>query len=530
MSLSSVRRSSCSATNSTCMPPQQSPKRGSNNLWQQLLADLPDTGQLDPKSGIWGDVRPKPAGVWKEARQETVSLADARQRKTNLWGEANEETLLLPRAGRGNVFREVERQLASPPTSQPVEDANLWEALGDETVVLPRVKRSLPKFRPLSSVKPIRASGWALKELATAEGETYWVLKNIQRGNYLRLNEQQVYFWQQMDGEHSLKDLAVAMFVEYGTLAIDGLMDFIVQLRRGGFLVDEGAVDLYQAARDQIERRSVVYHLKRIGNSLIRAEFSFKNMDQFYSLFYRLAGRVVFSSPFIGLLAVISILGLPAYAVLALRGELLLLGNANSTLLGLVTLWIAQLFAFFTHESAHALTTKHYGRTVRRGGVGLYLGLPAFFVDTTDIWMEPRGPRILVTWAGPMAGFVLGGITSLALLFSPTTVWAGFGFQFATFCMVGSVINLNPLIRYDGYFMLMDWLEMPMLREKSLRYVRQDFLKRLGGGRGLTREERIYAVYGVGAALFTAVTIISVIILYGKHILGFISWISSMLP
>lgn len=505
-------------------------KERHQDLWLQLRSDLPDPVKLDHDIGIWGDLRFKPGGVWKEAREETISLAHARTQKTSLWHDANDETLILPREGRINIFRQVDEHLSKTTTPDPVEDTNLWDALDQETVILPRVKRSLPRIRTASRLKPIRITGWALKELKTVEGETYWVLKNDQRGTYLRLNEQQVHFWEKMDGAHTLQDLAVSMFVKYKTLSIDGLTEFIAQLEENGFLVGAASIDVYQAAGAQTRRRSVLENLKGLARFLLRSEFSFKNVDRFYSNLYRVVGRVIFSRLFIIPLSIVGLVGIPAYVVLTLRGELSLLGNADSTLLGLVTLWLAQIFAFFLHESGHALTTKHYGRTVPRAGFGIYLGLPAFFVDTTDIWMEPRGPRILVTWAGPMTGFVLSGITSIVLLIAPATAWAGFGYQFATFCMLGSLINLNPLLKYDGYFILMDWLEIPMLRKKSLEFVARDFLLKLRTKERLTRQEKLFAIYGVGAALFTGFSIVSVLVLYGKQIGRFVSWVISVLP
>ena len=143
--------------------------------------------------------------------------------------------------------------------------------------------------------------------------------------------------------------------------------------------------------------------------------------------------------------------------------------------------------------------------------------------------MEPRGPRILVTWAGPMTGFVLSGITSIVLLIAPTTAWAGFGYQFATFCMLGSLINLNPLLKYDGYFILMDWLEIPMLRKKSFEFVGRDFVRKLRRRTQFTRREKLFAIYGIGAALFTGFSVASAIILYGKYIGRFVSWVLSVL-
>jgi putative peptide zinc metalloprotease protein len=114
----------------------------------------------------------------------------------------------------------------------------------------------------------------------------------------------------------------------------------------------------------------------------------------------------VFARPVVILLWAVSLAGLPAFFYVTRRGDLSVLQGASGTIgWGLVGLLAAQVFAVFAHESAHALTTKHYGRTIRRGGVGLYFGMVTFFMDTTDIWMEPRGPRLAVTWAGPFSGY-----------------------------------------------------------------------------------------------------------------------------
>ena len=66
-------------------------------------------------------------------------------------------------------------------------------------------------------------------------------------------------------------------------------------------------------------------------------------------------------------------------------------------------------------EMAHAFTTKHYGRKVRRGGLLVYFGNLAFFVDTMDIWMEPKKARMAVSWAGPYSGLLVGSLCMRAI-------------------------------------------------------------------------------------------------------------------
>jgi putative peptide zinc metalloprotease protein len=188
---------------------------------------------------------------------------------------------------------------------------------------------------------------------------------------------------------------------------------------------------------------------------------------------------------------------------------------------------IVQSIVIFIHESAHALTTKRYGRTLRGGGVGLYFVMPAFFMDTTDIWMEPRGPRLAVTWAGPYSGFILGSATSLILLLvNPESILFTPLYQFAAFSYFGSFVNLNPLLKLDGYYLLMDLLEIPRLRERSISFVRKELWSKLARREKFSREERIFTVFGVLALSWTVFFIFLTARLYGRSL---INWISSIL-
>jgi putative peptide zinc metalloprotease protein len=180
----------------------------------------------------------------------------------------------------------------------------------------------------------------------------------------------------------------------------------------------------------------------------------------------------------------------------------------------------------FIHESAHALTTKHFGREVRRGGFMIYYGMPAFFVDTVDIWLEPKGRRIAVSSAGPYAELVVAGLCSLLALGVASPDPSPLGallFKVAFLGYFSVFLNLNPLLELDGYFILSDWLGMPALRQRSFAFIREElpgkalaWLRSLrprlagsqaagkpGAGLMFTRDETVFTVFGVLAALYT---------------------------
>lgn len=166
------------------------------------------------------------------------------------------------------------------------------------------------------------------------------------------------------------------------------------------------------------------------------------------------------------------------------------------------------LVVVVVHELAHGLTTTHYGREVPRGGFLLYLAAPGFFMDTSDVWMAPTRARIASAFAGVFSGFVLGGLCALALLaVEPDTLIAGLLYQVASIGYADTAVNLVPLLELDGYYILVDLLDMPRLRQRSFAFLRHLLVGKLARRERLTPDERLFAVYGVLAAVSTVLAV-----------------------
>lgn len=484
-------------------------------LWDKLEKSLPEPAELGSNGGVWGQLTIPPGGLWRDLQDDTLIL---RPPDKDLWVM----TTNLPRRelrGRVSIWDRARAEDTLSPDETVDASLDLWDKLDDETLIVKKAGASvfhMPAVRDLGKFKPMRAPGYALKELKEAGGKTYFVLKNLRTDAFMRLDEHQRFLWDLLDGAHNVQDLAVASFMQFGTFNVAWLEGFLGQLQSRGFLVQE-SVDPYQGASAHIERRTLWYWVKRAGRLLFQSELDLP-VEKFYKALYRAGWCSLYNPVMQILMGVIVLAGIPAYLLIVQRSGLNLLGGTLETAHagGLVGLIVAQIIIFFVHESAHALTTVNYGREVRRGGVGLYFGMLSFFMDTTDIWMEPRGPRLAVTWAGPYSGFVLGSIASILLIAAPEASWAGFLFQFATLGYWVSLTNLNPLIKLDGYYLLMDWLEMPMLRERSIKFVRSQLREKIQRRERLTRDEWIFAVFGVLAIAFTGVMVYLIATTYGK--------------
>ncbi|MBN2304922.1 MAG: cyclic nucleotide-binding protein, partial [Anaerolineae bacterium] len=233
-------------------------------------------------------------------------------------------------------------------------------------------------------------------------------------------------------------------------------------------------------------------------------------------------GKLVFHPVVQWIMLIVIAAGGAAFLGLALglvNRDVGLIGGAGA-LVGVVTLYVLQFITLMIHEWAHAIATKHYRREVRRGGFLIYMGMPAAFVDTTDIWMSPRRPRIVVSWAGPHSGFFLGGLASLLVVAGPGGFLGGVLYQFAFLTYLTSFMNLNPLLKLDGYYILMDWLEIPRLREKSLAFIAKPLREKLRKREPFTRDEKIFAVFGALSGLWTLIAIVALLATVGGWLVG----------
>jgi putative peptide zinc metalloprotease protein len=93
---------------------------------------------------------------------------------------------------------------------------------------------------------------------------------------------------------------------------------------------------------------------------------------------------------------------------------------------------------------------------------------------------------------------------------------------------LGVLTNLTPFMELDGYFILMDWLEIPLLRKKALDLVRKRLVPKLLRERTpFSREERIFAIYGLLTGAFTAFTVLLTIYLWQSQGRGLIQTVLS---
>ena len=353
----------------------------------------------------------------------------------------------------------------------------------------------------LTAYQPRLRDGLVWRHFTTARGEAYVIIQNPQAAAYLRLTPEDFYVFQLMDGSRSVQELVVAYMLEFHKFALQRVMQLVSELRYNGFLVDPPYFTFQQLQRRIGGRRFGAFFDTYLKIFLNR-QFAIGGIDRWLDRAYRAGVWVIFTRPGLILLAFIALTGVPLLLWHLFTDRLSLIADLS---LGhdLLLSYAFLLTIAITHELSHAFTVKMYGRTVRRGGAAILYGMPGLFVDTQDIWMEPRRARIAVSWAGPYSGFILAGVAGLVITLAPGASWAPIVWLFGIVALVNNAFQLMPLIQLDGYYILMDWLEIPQLRRRALAFVRYDLWPKMWRRQQFNREERIFTVFGVLAALYT---------------------------
>jgi putative peptide zinc metalloprotease protein len=135
------------------------------------------------------------------------------------------------------------------------------------------------------------------------------------------------------------------------------------------------------------------------------------------------------------------------------------------------------------HEFGHGLTAKHFGGEVHEMGILFLVLTPALYCDVTDSWLLPnKWRRIWISAAGIYVECFLASIATFIWWNSHEGLVQSLAMATMFICSVNTVLfNANPLLRYDGYYVMADWLEIPNLRIKSTQFFAYLFQEKVLG-------------------------------------------------
>jgi len=328
-------------------------------------------------------------------------------------------------------------------------------------------------------------------------GGISFVLNDPATGRFFRLREHEYFIVQQLDGTTPLEIIRRRAEEKFGApVALKTVEQFVEHVQRLRLVETQGA---------EVGRR--VPRGVRVRGDPLHLRLKAFDPDR---LFDRLVGKVwfCFTAPF---LVVSAALILVAFGITVLdRGEIWRSIPRLYRFDTFVLAWLLTLLVSAAHEFAHGLTCKHFGGEVHEVGFLFIYLQPALYCNVSEAWLFPeRSKRLWVTFAGPYFELFLWALATVTWrVTEPATGLARLALVVMVTSGIKLFLNLNPLIKLDGYYLLSDALGIPNLRARAFGYLRVAIGRLRGTGRpGIPqpspRERRIYLAYGLLACFYS---------------------------
>ncbi|HEX9496494.1 MAG TPA: cyclic nucleotide-binding domain-containing protein [Candidatus Limnocylindria bacterium] len=359
-------------------------------------------------------------------------------------------------------------------------------------------------------------------DLRRRDGTPYTMIKNPRgdggAGRYLHLDKPDVELFELMDGRRTIQEVLVANLERNGVFALDRLARLTAALRANGFFGEEPPV-LYEklgirkAMRDPITRASIF--LKKL---VMWDVARWSNANGVVDAIYRAGGWLAFTRLGASLIVAFGVYGLWLWSQETRDPAMQLAKIQGSYVAGILVLLVLQIASISVHEAGHALAIRHYKRHVRRIGFMFFYLFPCFYVDSTDMLLGTRRQRIVVSLAGPFAGLATAAACAVYAALNPGTFAGELAFKAASIFVFQFIFNLLPILELDGYYVLVDALDAPFLRQRSMWFVRTAAIRKIRARAKWTGEEIGLALFGLGAIATSLIALVFSILIWRSRI------------
>lgn len=170
--------------------------------------------------------------------------------------------------------------------------------------------------------------------------------------------------------------------------------------------------------------------------------------------------------------------------------------------------------ALFAHEFGHISACDRFGAHHGSIGFGFYLFTPVMYADVSDIWRLPRNQRLIVNMAGIYMGNYVAIIAFGLFLYTNNLI---FLYTFSLQCIEG-LCTLNPLMKYDGYWLLSDILKLPNMSRMAYNKIKDFSFNQL---ETYNSKDWFLLVYGIMSPIFIAFFLATVLIINPNSVLYF---------
>jgi multidrug resistance efflux pump len=299
-----------------------------------------------------------------------------------------------------------------------------------------------------------------------------YVVKNPQRGTYLRIGEQEHFLLLQLDGRSSEADILNAFNARFSDpLTTEDLQGFVEMASHRDLLTDGRAASTSTKAEadDDEDDDELPDAGSKGGQSWLYFRYSFFDPNE---LFNYLEPKLRFIWTFGFFCCSLGLIAAAGMLSWSNKTELFSTFGKHLNWETAVLVWFVTIVVTMFHEFAHGLTCKRYGGDVHEVGLLVMFFTPCFYCNVSDAWLIPeKSKRLWITAAGGYCDLCMWALSVFVWRFTQQDTLINYVAYIAlSVCGFRGLVNLNPLMRLDGYYLLSDWLEIPNLRRRSREY------------------------------------------------------------
>ena len=302
-------------------------------------------------------------------------------------------------------------------------------------------------------------------------GEVWYVLQDHASGRFHRFTSVANFLINLMDGTCTLQEIWEIALARLGSDVPpqEEIIKLLADLHRADVLQSDAAPDL----EEQHHRRRVHWHMKikqYFGNPL-SLRFALFDPDK---LLNRITPAFRWVTTPVGMLVWLAVV---AYGIFlgASHWTELSTGAIDRLFIfhNLMLMWLLIPVIKILHEFGHALVTKLGGGEVHEMGIMLLVLMPIPYVDASAASaFRSKNMRMLTGAAGILVELFIAAVALIAWVHLDPGLSRAIAYNIVLITGVSTVIlNGNPLLRYDGYYILADYLEIPNLAQRSSQYV-----------------------------------------------------------
>jgi putative peptide zinc metalloprotease protein len=309
------------------------------------------------------------------------------------------------------------------------------------------------------------------------EARTYYVIKDPISLQYFRLTAEDYYLATLFDGKRTFREVREAYIerfpylrLEYSAEEIDQrILRFANDLALLQFLSVQGMrlKQRLDASKQAKKKKGSFYNAV---NKVFFSRFSIYDPDR---LFARMARPIWWIWTKTALWISTALVAAAIFVFIRNYDSGAAMMSQFFSFNNLALIWVTTIIIKSIHEFGHGLTCKHFGGEVHEVGVMLLVFTPYFFVNVSDSWVMPkRRHRILISAAGIYVELVLAALATFLWAVVQPGQFQQLLYNVMVIASISTIIfNANPLMRFDGYYILTDLIEVPNLQGKSRAFI-----------------------------------------------------------